>query len=285
MPNIAYISNRFLPLRSAKTSITDRGYQFADAAYEVVTFVDDKMLDFDLHIQRLWRTLSALKMDMPCSPRALELLTKTLIQKNYIHTGMVYFQVSRGIAPRSHIIPQNMTPVLSMICTRLKRDILLSPMPKALSVALSADLRHKRCDLKTVGLLPNVLSLDDARINGFDDALFYDENGCITEGTSWNFWILDKDNILRTRYLDNHILHGITRHTVMKCAENMNLKIIESDITLSDIHTAKEAFATSASKFAVPIKKIGDIVLPDDNPVTLTLRQAYIDYFLQPNKS
>lgn len=280
MPKISYVAGRYLPHPYALTHINDRGYQFADAAYEVVTYVKGVPLDIEGHLARLRRTLSFLKIDnFKMTDRALELVMETLIEKNRLESCLLYLQLSRGIAPRNHFSPKDARPILTMSCSHLNLDKLKEKMSKALRVKTMPDLRHARCDLKTVSLLPNVLAMDEAKASGFDDALFIDNDGHITEGASWNFWIVTKDNKLKTRFLDEHILHGITRHTVLKCAKEMGLEVVEAAVSLDDIRNASEAFATSASKFCMPIKQIDDIQLPESYSMTEKLRHAYMNHF------
>lgn len=281
MPHISYLSlygrGRFLPHAQAYTHINDRGYQFADAVYEVVTVIEGKFLDFDRHIQRLRRTLSHLKIELSMSDKALYILCKTLLEKNKSYTGLVYFQISRGIALRNHAFPKDVKPVI--VLTFTPWSVKKFNNRKPLSLKSFPDLRHKRCDLKTVALLPNILALEEAKSEGFDDALFYDENGFIREGSSWNFWIVDSEGNLKTRYLDEYILHGITRQTILELAETNNLKVEEANISFDDIKTARECFATSASKFAYPIRKIDDIELPNNHPIADKLFELYKAYW------
>lgn len=280
MPKISYVAGRYLPHPYAVTHINDRGYQFADAAYEVVTFIRGVSLDMAGHLARLRRTLKALKIDnFKMSDRALELVMKTLVEKNRMESCLLYLQLSRGIAPRNHFFPKDARPILVMSCAPLSLEKIKAQMTKPLRLKTLPDLRHARCDLKTVGLLPNVLAMEEAKSEGFDDALLLDADGYITEGASWNFWIVTKDNKLKTRFLDEHILHGITRHTVLKCAKEMGYDILEERISLEDVKNASEAFMTSASKFCAPVKQIDDIHLPKDFPMTEKLRADYFNHF------
>ena len=280
MPKISYVAGRYLPHPYAVTHINDRGYQFADAAYEVVTFIKGVSLDMEAHLARLRRTLSFLKIDnFKMSDRAIELVIETLLEKNRIKTGTVYIQISRGIAPRNHFFPTDARPILVMTCAPLSLEKVKAQMLNPLKVKTLPDLRHARCDLKTVGLLPNVLAMQQAKDSGYDDALFIDQDGYITEGSCWNFWIVTKDKKLKTRFLDEQILHGITRQTVLKCAEKMNLEVIEEKISKDDIKNASEAFATSASKFCITVKAVDDVTFADNCPVTSQLRESYFECF------
>lgn len=280
MTQIIYLNGAYVHNHDAKTHINDRGYQFADAAYEVVLCIHNTWFDMDLHLNRLDRTLDALKIDFKMSRQALVMNMKTLMQKNHIKTGMVYIQISRGVAPRNFPFPkQAIKPILVMTARSLNYDSLVKQKHKKLSLTLLPDNRWGRCDLKTVGLLPSVLANQQAIDAGFDDALFYDEKG-ITEGTSWNFWIVNKDGNLQTRPLGHDILHGITRHTVLKIAREKNISIVEQPITLDDLKNAREAFATSATKMVMSIKSIDEIVYDNVCPIANLLCDAYLELFL-----
>lgn len=280
MTQIIYLNGAYVYNHDAKTHINDRGYQFADAAYEVVLCIHNTWFDMDLHLNRLDRTLDALKIDFKMSREALVMNMKTLMQKNHIKTGMVYVQISRGVAPRNFPFPkQAIKPILVMTVRPLSYDSLIKQKHKKLSVTLLPDNRWGRCDLKTVGLLPSVLATQQAIDEGFDDALFYDDKG-ITEGTSWNFWIVNKDGNLQTRPLGHDILHGITRHTVLKIAQEKNISIVEQPITIDDLKNAKEAFATSATKMVMSIKSIDEIVYDNVCPIANLLCDAYLELFL-----
>jgi D-alanine transaminase len=280
MTHIIYINGTYHHNHDAKTHINDRGYQFADAAYEVVLFVNNIGFDIDLHLNRLNRTLDALKIHFPMSRTALIMNMHTLMQKNHIKTGTVYIQISRGVAPRNFPFPvAPIKPILVMTTKALNYDMLLKQKDKRLTLTLLPDNRWGRCDLKTVGLLPSVLATQHAIDNGFDDGLFYDEHG-ITEGTSWNFWIVTQDGHLQTRPLGNDILHGITRHTILDIAKTKNMKIIEKPISITDLKNALEAFATSATKMVMSVGSIDDIIYPQITPVADLLRDAYLKKFL-----
>ena len=280
MANIVYLNGSYVHNPNAKTHINDRGYQFADAAYEVVLWINHIGFDIDLHLDRLDRTLDVLKINLKMSRQALIMNMQTLMQKNNLKTGTVYIQVSRGIAPRNFPFPkETIKPTLVMTAKSLNYEMLLAQKHKKLSVTLLPDNRWGRCDLKTVGLLPSVLATQYGISAGYDDALFYDDKG-ITEGTSWNFWIVNSDGHLQTRPLGHDILHGITRHTILRIAQENNMSIIEEPITIDDLKNAKEAFATSATKMVMSIHSIDDIVYNGDNPVASVLRDAYLQFFL-----
>lgn len=280
MTQIIYVNGAYHHSPNATVHINDRGYQFADAAYEVVLFINQIGFDTDLHLDRLERTLAALDIQFTMSRKALIMNMQTLMQKNRLKTGMVYIQISRGVAPRNFPFPTgSIKPTCVMTARPLNYETLLKQKDKKLKTTLLPDNRWGRCDLKTVGLLPSVLAIQTAINHGFDDAVLYDNQG-ITEGTSWNFWIVTQNGDLQTRPLGNDILHGITRHTLMDIAKQKNMSIIEKPITVDDLRTALEAFATSATKMVMSIASVDDIYFPKDTPIASKLRDAYLKRFL-----
>lgn len=278
MGNIVYLDGKFVYDKFATTHITDRGYQFADAAYEVVLYINGQAVDLDPHLDRLERTLSEVEISMPFSKKALILNIQTLLQKNYCKNGLVYIQISRGIAPRNHATRYNIKPFIVMTVKPVTYHALCAQRNKVISVTLIPDQRWGRCDLKTVGLLPNIMAMHQAIDNGFDDALLYDSEG-ITEGTSWNFWIINSKGNLQTRPLDNHILWGITRQTIQNIANKKNIQVIEKAITFDDLKFSSGAFATSASKFVMAINRIDDIYFENTHPIIADLFDAYVSLF------
>jgi D-alanine transaminase len=279
MPNIIYLNGQFVNHTNALISVNDRGYQFADAAYEVVLFINSVGIDMDEHLNRLDRTLQALQINSPMSRQALIINMQTLMHKNKISTGMIYIQISRGVSVRNHPFPKgNISPTCVMIAKPINYDKLKHQSNKTLSLTLLADERWKRCDLKTVGLLPNILAMQKAIDLGFDDALLYNQQG-ITEGTSWNFWIINPDNSLQTHPLDQEILWGITRNTIFKIAQQHSIKIIEKPILLNELNQANAAFVTSATKIIMAVNTIDNIKFNIQHPTINMLRQAYFDYF------
>jgi D-alanine transaminase len=279
MTQIIYVNGIYHHNHDAKIHISDRGYQFADAAYEVILFVNQLGFDIDLHLARLSRTLDALQIQFTMTNKAMIMNMHTLMQKNHIKTGLVYIQISRGVAPRNFAFPKKpIQPTLVMTTKALNLNALLKQKEKKLKLTLLPDNRWGRCDLKTVGLLPSVLATQHAIDNGFDDALLYDEHG-ITEGTSWNFWIVTKDGCLQTRPLGVDILHGITRHTVLEIAKSKNIPIIEKPITHNELSDALEAFATSATKMVMSIQSVDNIVFDNKNNIATALYEAYLKKF------
>lgn len=279
MPRYAYVNGRYVPHRDAAVHIEDRGYQFADGIYEVVTIAGGRLIDEHPHLDRLERSLSALLIPMPMGRRALRLVAHELIRRNGVRNGLIYMQVTRGVAPRDHKFPESAVPALVMTTKHI--DFAGQPkFTEGVSVITIPDLRWARRDIKTIALLPNCMGKQQAHEAGAYEAWLIDADGLVTEGTSSNAWIVTAEGELVTRHLGNEILHGITRRTVMAIAMEEGLSPEERAFTVAEAKRAREAFVTSATSFVTPVVRIDDAVLGDGRPGPLSRRLLgwYRDY-------
>ncbi len=279
MARLAYVNGRYLPHRQAAVHIEDRGYQFADGVYEVVTVVGGRMIDERPHLDRLERSLSEIAMDMPTSRRALQLIGRELIHRNGLRDGLLYIQVTRGVAPRDHKFPEHARPALVMTT----KHIDFASQPKftdGVSVITVPDQRWARRDIKTISLLPNCLGKQRAAESGAYEAWQVDDDGLITEGTSSNAWIVTDDRRVVTRQLGTEILHGVTRRTILAIAAKEGIELDERPFSVEEAKNAVEAFVTSATSFVTPVVQIDDTVLGDGTPGPLSRRLLgwYRDY-------
>jgi len=279
MSRVAYVNGRFVPHGDAAVHVEDRGYQFADGVYEVVLVQDGALVDEAPHLDRLDRSLRELRIDEPMSRPALMSVMRELLRRNRIRTGLVYMQVTRGVAKRDHPFPKNAKPSIVMTCKRIS-------IPKGetvengVKVITIPDIRWKRCDIKTVSLLPNVLGKQQAREAGAYEAWQVDDGGNVTEGTSTNAWIVTKDGQLITRNANEAILNGITRLTILKLAEREGLKFVERAFSVDEAKDAREAFVSSATSFVTPVTQIDDQVVGNGKAGSLSakLRESYLGY-------
>lgn len=279
MSRVAYVNGRFVPHSHAEIHVEDRGYQFADGVYEVVLVQNGVMVDEVPHLDRLDRSLDELRIDRPMSRGALRSVMRELVRLNRIRTGLVYMQVTRGVARRDHPFPKNTRPSLVMTAKRLA---MVSPetVENGVKVITIRDIRWERCDIKSVALLPNVLGKQQARENGAYEAWQVDDEGNVTEGTSSNAWIVTQDGELVTRPATNEILNGITRLSILKLADRQGLKFVERAFSVDEAKRAREAFVSSATSFVTPVTQIDDTVIGNGKAGTLStgLRQTYLDY-------
>src|SRR5712692_3675828 len=198
MSRIAYVAGQYLPHRQAAVHIEDRGYQFADGVYEVIAVVGGHLVDEAPHLARLHRSLAELRIAPPMADAALKIVIREVVRRNGVDTGIVYIQVTRGVAPREHAFPKAAKPSLVVTARRSR-----PPDPRlgraGIAVITIPDLRWQRCDIKSIALVPNVLGKQQAREAGAYEAWQVDRDGLVTEGTSTNAWIVTADNAVVTR--------------------------------------------------------------------------------------
>ncbi|OKH89954.1 D-amino-acid transaminase [Thalassospira sp. TSL5-1] len=276
MSRIAYVNGRYVPHSEASVHVEDRGFQFADGVYEVVAVYKGQLIDEAGHLDRLERSLSELQIAMPMARAALSQVLRRMVRLNLVRDGLVYFQVTRGVAARDFPFPYAAMPTI-VVTARSKsfpgRDV------KPVAVITTRDQRWARRDIKTVGLLPAALAKQKAREAKAFEAWQVDEDGYVTEGASSNAWIVTKDNVIVTRQADHNILRGITRMALLEFARENGFRFEERPFTVEEAQNAREAFISSASTFVMPVWKIDHVAISNGEmgPVAQTLRNAYFD--------
>ena len=279
MSRIAYVNGRFVRHAEAGVSIEDRGFQFADGVYEVWAVLGGRLADNDGHFERLERSLGELRIDPPMTRAALTAVLRETIRRNRITDGIVYLQITRGVARRDHAFPAAGTPVTVVITAkRVDFDAEAAKAAKGVAVVTQPDIRWGRCDIKTVGLLPNALAKQAAREAGAYEAWLVDRDGYVTEGASTNAWIVDAQGRLRTRDTGANILRGITRKTLIALAAELQIAVVEQPFTVAEAQAASEAFITAASTFVMPIVTIDGRAVGTGRPgpVATRLRSLYL---------
>lgn len=280
MPRIAYVNGRYVAHADAAVHIEDRGYQFGDGVYEVCEISKGFIVDMTGHLDRLGRSLSELSIEWPISRNALMVVMREVIRRNHVTNGIVYLQVTRGVAGRDHFFPSADTKS-SLVVTAKKINPVLSARKaeNGVKVITVPENRWDRVDIKSVGLLPNVLAKQQAKEAGAQEAWFVDSDGMVTEGASTNAWIVTKDGVLVTRPAEHGILRGITRTSLFKVAAKLGLKIEERAFSVAEAKSAREAFLSSATTLATPIVAIDGDAVANGHPgsITLSLRQAFFD--------
>jgi len=280
MPKIAYVNGRYLPHRAAAVHVEDRGYQFADGVYEVCEVARGNLMDVTGHLNRLDRSLGELRMGWPMSRSAMVTVLREVVRRNGVVNGLVYLQVTRGVAPRDHVFPSK--PVRpAMVVTAKKSDP--AAAAKRASTGIKAisvpENRWERVDIKTVGLLPNVLARQQAKEAGAQEAWFIDPDGTVKEGAATNVWIVTKEGKLVTRPAETGILRGITRTTVLKVAKELGLEVEERNFSLQEAYEAREAFITAATTVVMPVVEVDGRSIANGHPgsVATGLRAAFFD--------
>jgi D-alanine transaminase len=272
MSRVAYVNGRYRPLTSARIHIEDRGFQFSDAVYEVIAIKDGLFVDEALHLARLHRSLDALKIAAPMSDAALKVVLREVVRQNDVSEGIVYFQVSRGAAPRDFAFPKDARP--SLVVTARQRGLSDPRLIEAgVAVITIPDIRWARPDIKSVSLLPNALGKQQAKERGAFEAWQVDHDGNVTEGTSSNAWIVTAAGDVVTRSTQDHaILNGVTRQGLLRLVDDTGLQFVERSFSVAEAKAAQEAFLTSASNFLIPVVRIDDIPVGTGRPGPLTRR-------------
>jgi D-alanine transaminase len=281
MSRIAYVNGRYLPLRQAMVHVEDRGYQFGDAVYEVCEVRGGRLIDERRHLARLERSLGELQIRRPMSRVALGIVLREVVARNRIGYGIVYLQVSRGVARRDHAFPTAAVPPGVVATARplnaRKNEALAASGIAVISVP---DNRWGRVDIKTTGLLPNVLARQTAIAQGARDAWFVDRDGTVTEAASANAWIVTQAGRVVTRPADHGILKGITRTVLFDVIKAEGLSVEERPFTLSEAYAAREAFVTAATQIVLPVVRIDGRPIGEGKPGPLAtaLRRAFHQY-------
>jgi D-alanine transaminase len=281
MSRIAYVNGRYVQHAHAAVHIEDRGYQFADGVYEVIAVRGGCMIDEDGHLRRLDRSLGELRIDWPVAPPVLSQILREVIRRNLVKDGIVYLQVTRGVAKRDHPFPKDAEPAL-VITARPQRPARVEAMGEGIAVITVPDIRWKRRDIKTTSLLPNVLAKQQAREAGAFEAWMVEEDGTVTEGTSTNAWIVTRAGELVTRAPSEAILNGITRLAVLELAQEEGLKLVERPFTVEEALAAREAFLTSTTSYVLPVVAIDGHKVGDGRPGRFgrRLREIYIEDYM-----
>ena len=280
MARIAYVNGRYLPYAQAQIHIDDRGYQFADGVYEVIHVRDRRMVDAEPHLDRFDFSLGELRIRPPMSRAALRLVLGELLIRNDIENGLLYFQATRGVAPRDHKFPATSRTSLVATARRL-RVMPARALAHGVSVISIPDIRWQRCDIKSLALLPNILGKQQAVEKGAYEAWQVDAHGFVTEGTSTNAWIVTAGKRLVTRPLSHSILAGIVRRSLLGMTEGLGVTFEQRPFSLAEARDASEAFLTSSSGFLLPVTTLDGEAVGDGKvgPVSRELlkrMEAYV---------
>jgi len=279
MSRISYVNGQYIPHSNASVHIEDRGYQFADGVYEVFAVHDGNLVGEQGHLDRLKHSLVSLQIDWPMAKRSFMVVVKEVVRRNHVKFGLVYIQITRGVARRDHPFPTN-TQSAIVVTARKMPPLDKNVLNKGVKVITIPDIRWKRKDIKSISLLPNCLGKQQAREAGAFEAWQYDGEGNITEGTSSNAWIVTKDGELVTKQIGSTILNGITRLAVLESAREAGFSVSERAFSIEEAHNAKEAFITSSTSHVKAVTRIDDKIISNGHVGELTskLLDLYVDY-------
>ena len=259
----AWVNGRFLPLDEATVHIEDRGFQFADGVYEVIACVGGLFLDLNMHLDRLQRSAASINIQLPCPLAELKSLIEQTYNRNPFDDAMIYVQLTRGVAPRSHLAKGNMTP--TMVITARKLPI---PSDDQISGGLSAitleDMRWKRCDIKSIALLANVIGKQEAAYRNADETFWLDGDGHLLEGCASNCFA-NINGTLVTHPLDHQVLGGITRRMVLNLAEANGIPVEERPWKLTE-PSLSECMISSTTNAIMPVCRVDDKAIGSGRP-------------------
>ena len=267
MSRIAYVNGRYLAQAGAAVHIEDRGYQFADGVYEVCEVRGGRLVDEERHMARLRRSLAALRIGWPLSPAALAVVMREVVRLNRVRDGLVYLQVTRGVARRNHAFPpRHVAPALVVTAHSVDTAAQGRRAEEGVSVITVPENRWARVDIKSTCLLPNVLAKQEAKESGAFEAWFVDAQGFVTEGSSTNAWIVTGTGTIVTRWAETGILRGITRTGVINVAVGEHYPLEERPFSVAEAQAASEAFLTSASSKVTAVVNIDGVVIGSGRP-------------------
>jgi len=273
MSRIAYVNGQYRDMRDASVNIEDRGYQFSDGVYEVCEIRGGKVVDMPRHLTRLQRSLRELRIDIPMPLAALEVVIHETVRRNRVSYGIVYLQVTRGVARRDHAFPvKPVKPAVVVTARALNVQKNQETAAKGIGVITVPENRWPRVDIKSVSLLPNVLAKQQARENDAYEAWYVDSNGHVTEGSSSNAWIVTRDGSVVTRSAETGILAGITRAVLTEVMAALQIKFEERPFTPAEAYEAAEAFVTASSQIVMPVVKIDGRSIGDGKPGSISMR-------------
>jgi D-alanine transaminase len=281
MSRIAYVNGRYLRLAEASVSIEDRAFQFGDGVYEVCQVRGGALIEEGRHLKRLERSLKALRIAAPVGEPALRRILREVAARNRVRDGLVYVQISRGVAKRDHGFPLGaVAPSLVVSAKSIDPGLGEANARRGVRIVTLADERWAHPHIKTLQLLPNVLAKQAAREAGAYEAWLVDSHGFVTEGASTNAWIVAEDGALVTRQADQAILRGVTRSTLLDLAARQGFSFQERPFSLEEAYRAREAFFSSATTIAMPVVAIDGRTIGDGRPgpLTLALRRAFHDF-------
>ena len=266
MSRIAYVDGVYQPIDMPGIHVEDRGYQFADGVYEVCAVHNARPVDEEAHLDRLERSLAELDIAAPMSRAAMKIVVRETLARNRIRNGIIYMQVTRGVASREHNYPEGLKPVLVVTARHSDPARRASVLRAGISVITVPDQRWARCDIKSISLLPNVLARQAAKDKGVQEAWQVDEDGMVTEGAATNAWILDSAGVLRTRPADGGILNGIVRQTIIGLVDELGLTFEERAFSVEEALSARECFSTASTLAVFPVVNIDGQNIGDGKP-------------------
>ena len=270
MPELAYVNGEFMPIADASISIEDRGMQFGDGVYEVIVAYDGRLFQVEMHMERLRRSATGIGLEYDFDNKPLEGIIRKGLQRSGLDDAMIYLQLTRGTAPRVHLIPKNLEP--TVIMTFKPRPVMPEELVRrGMSVMTTPETRWANCYIKAITLLPNILARTEADRRGYDDAIFITDSGEVRECTASNIFIVT-GNALRFPPRNEAVLHGVTQNFLLDCATAISLEICEEAFDVTALRSADEVFMSGTSLEVMGITSIDGKPVGDGQVGAVTKR-------------
>jgi D-alanine transaminase len=259
---IALVRDKIIPLEKLDSVYLDRGLFFGDGVYEVIRSYNGKIFALDEHLLRFAGSLAAVDMVSVDITKIRHEIIRAFDAAG-IADARIYFHITRGSALRSHVWEDSLEPNFFLMVTELEDDT--RAKTEGIAVSIHPDWRWKRCDIKSLNLLPNILARQDASKKGCEEAILVDESGLVTEGAASAFFAIFGTK-LQTAPLTANILPSITRKYVIKAGENIGLEVMEESLTPQRAGIADELFIAVTTKDIVPVVKFDGNTIGDGKP-------------------
>jgi|CXWL01.1.fsa_nt_gi D-alanine transaminase len=259
MRDIAYVNGAFSALADAKVSIEDRGFQFGDGVYEVIAVYGGRPFLLDRHMRRLRTSAAAIGIPYDFDANPLDAVIAEGLRKSEYASALVYIQLTRGAAPRSHVIPAGLRPTV-VLTFRPLPEVSAEYRERGAALMTAPDDRWGRCYIKAITLLPNILARNEAVRQGFDDALFVASDGEVRECTSANIFLVRGDSIV-TPPRDESVLHGVTQDFLQECAVGVGMHMVEERFDVGTLRAAEEVFMSSTSIEVLGVSRVDEHVV------------------------
>lgn len=274
MKEIAFYNGEFIDSQQAFTSVEDRGNTFGDGVYDAISCFNKKALNLDAHVDRFFSSMAMIDINSPYTRDDIKDIINQALARADFKQATAYFQMTRGSAPRSHAYPDGMVGNFYLVVR--EKYSYENERKNGCGILSLPDDRWRRCDIKTINLLPNILAAKKAKQAGCIEALLV-RDGNAAECTASNAWRV-KDGVVYTEPLSPLILRGISRTRLIdEIAPSVGVKVVEQHSSLQDFYDADEVFITSCTKLVLPVTKVDDVVIGDDHPISDKLFFAYAD--------
>lgn len=270
MPDMAYYNGKFCKLDELRVSPEDRAFYFGDGVYEVVKVLGGRFFAADLHLDRLYRSAAGIELGLPWTRGEIMAVLERLVQDSGYRDALVYFQVSRGVAPRKHYYPPAGT--MPSFCAWVKSYTGLPQevYDQGVKLVTAPDLRWPQAWIKSISLLPNCMAADAAhRAGAYEAALVDRADGLVNECSAANLFAV-VDGVVRTAPKNRNILWGVSRHVTIQCARAAGIPVEERAFSVPEMMAADEVFLTSTSPDVLGVAEIDGRPIGHGRPGPIT---------------